>query len=155
MLFRSPGEVVRVIDRLTAEGAFVVADGAGALEEIVSIGSRSRHATARALVGAADAIVAVCDGSPHGIARILAWIVDARLLAPAAPLIAVVNRAPDTRFRRGEIYEELTATVPLAGVVFVPADSKVTDGAWNGAPVARGAFTRAVDVLAAEAMSAC
>ena len=148
-----PGEVIRVADRLAADAAFVVVDGAGPLEEVATASRRARYATGRALVAEADMLVGVCEGSPHGVARILAWTVEVRLLAPATPLVIVVNRAPDARFRRGELYEELTTTVPLADVVFVPSDPRVADAAWKGGPVARGPFTRAVEALAAEVAS--
>jgi MinD-like ATPase involved in chromosome partitioning or flagellar assembly len=143
-----PGEIIRVIDRLADTADIVVADGAGILEDIARISSRGRYATGRALVAEADALVVVCDGSPHGLARLLGWIVDAQALAPETPTIVVVNRAPAARFRRGEIYEEITGSAPVDGVVFVPADSRVADAAWNGTPVVRSAFTRAVLGLA-------
>src|SRR5206468_3511921 len=113
------------------------------LEDIVRSSARGRYATARALVGEADALVVVCDGSPHGLARLLAWVVDAQPLAPATPTIVVVNRAPAPRFRRAEIYEEITGSAPVTGVVFVPADARVVDAAWNGTPVGRGGFSKA------------
>ena len=88
-----PGEVVRVIDRLAADGATVVADGLGSLQDLAGP-TRGRFATARALAAEADVLVAVCDASPVGVARLLAWTVEARALAPATPVIVAVNRAP-------------------------------------------------------------
>ena len=38
--------------------------------------------------------------------------VDVRPLAPETPLVVVVNRAPAARFRRGELYDELTRSLP-------------------------------------------
>ena len=144
-----PGEIVRVIDRLADDTDVVVADGAGMLEDVGggSVG-RGRFATARTLVVEADALVAVCDPSPHGVSRFLAWAVEAMALAPAVPMFAVVNRAAATRFRRGELYEELTSSVPAVDVAFVPLDNRVADAAWDGVPVGRGPFTRAVDAIA-------
>jgi MinD-like ATPase involved in chromosome partitioning or flagellar assembly len=139
-----PGEVIRVVDRLADDVDVVVADGAGLLEDVTTRASRGRYATARALVAEADVIVVVADAAPHGIARALAWIVDARALAPGAPMVAVVNRAPAARYRRGELYEELMRSAPLVDTVFTPYDARVADAAWNGIPVARGGFTRAV-----------
>jgi Mrp family chromosome partitioning ATPase len=143
-----PGEIVRVVDRLADDVDVVVADGAGLLEDVATSAIRSRFATARTMVGEADLVVAVCNASPPGIARLLGWVVDALALAPATPLFVVVNRAPDTRFRRAELYEEITGSLPTGDVVFVPGDARVVDAAWNGTTVARGGFTRAVEELA-------
>jgi hypothetical protein len=143
-----PGEVVRVVDRLADEREVVVADGAGMLDDLATATIRTRFATARTLVAEADVIVAVCDASPLGVARLLSWVVAAHLLAPDPQMIVAVNRAPSARFRRGELYEEITTSVPHADVVFVPSDGRVVDAAWNGSAVARGGFTRAVDELA-------
>jgi MinD-like ATPase involved in chromosome partitioning or flagellar assembly len=140
-----PGEVVRVIDALRQLHAVVVADGAGALDDVDGERGRGRNATARALVAEADAIVAACDASPHGVLRFLAWTAEARLLAPATPLFVVVNRAPESRFRRGELYDEIRHTVGVADVVFVPHDRRVADAAWGGAVVGRSAFARALE----------
>ncbi len=128
--------------------ASVVVDGAGTLEDVSASSSRGRYATARALVAEADALVTVCDASPHGVARLLAWIVEARVLAPQTPMIVVVNRAPGQRFRRGELYEEITGSAPVLDVVFTPHDHHVADAAWNGEPVSRGTFTRAMGRVA-------
>jgi hypothetical protein len=95
----------------------------------------------------ADVLLAVCDASPHGVTRLLGWIVDARRLAAETPVLVAVNRAPSSRSRRAELYDEIRASLPLAGVTFVASDDRVGDAAWNGLPVARGAFTRGVDAL--------
>lgn len=142
-----PGEIVRVIDRLADDTDFVVVDGAGSLEDVSSGSARGRFATARAIVGDADVVVAACEPSPHGVARLLGWAVEAHALAPGAPLVVVVNRAPAARFRRGEVYEELSTSLPLCDIVFVPPDRRVVDAAWNGTAVARGPFTRAMDEM--------
>jgi MinD-like ATPase involved in chromosome partitioning or flagellar assembly len=143
-----PGEVLRVVDNLARTADAVVVDGAGALEDIGGSSTRGRYATARALVAEADALVAVADAAPHGIARLLAWVVDARALAPETPLVVVANRAPNDRFRRGELYDELTSTLAVHDVAFVPHDRHVADAAWSGTPARRGGFTRAVARIA-------
>ena len=148
-----PGEVVRVVERLTDENEVVVVDGAGMLEEVGTGTTRGRFATARAVVGGANVIVAVCDPSPHGVARLLSWSVDAIALAPNAALLVVVNHAPAARFRRGELHEEITSNLPLVDVVFAPADERVSDAAWNGSPVGRGRFTRAVAAISEQVMT--
>jgi MinD superfamily P-loop ATPase len=143
-----PGEILRVVDRLADDGDMIVADGAGMVEEVTTGTARGRFATARMLVSEADVVVAVCDPSPHGIGRLLAWSVAALALAPRASVLVVVNRAPRARFRRGELYAEITTSLPVVDVVFVPADRRVGDAAWDGTAVGRGPFTRAVDQIA-------
>jgi CO dehydrogenase nickel-insertion accessory protein CooC1 len=138
-----PGEVVRVIDRLAESVETVVVDGVGSLEDLGGP-SRGRYATARALAREADVLVAVCDGSPVGVSRLLSWTVGARLLAPSTPIVVVVNRAPSSAFRRGELYDEITSSIGVVDVGFVPTDPRVTVAAWAGQPVARGRFTRAL-----------
>jgi MinD-like ATPase involved in chromosome partitioning or flagellar assembly len=141
-----PGEVVRVIDRIAERPGCVVIDGAGELEAI-GAGTRGRHAIARALVAEADSVIAVCDGAPHGVTRLLEWIGDARSLRAELEPIVVVNRAPATRFARGELYRELCDSVSPAAIVFCAADAHVVRAAWQGTVVAKGNFTRALDVV--------
>jgi MinD superfamily P-loop ATPase len=150
-----PGEVVRVAERLAREAGIVVADLGGAIEDVQTAIGRGRYACARAMLAEADIVVCVCDASPTGIGRLLSWIVDARTIAASTPFFAVVNRAPTARFRRGELFEELTATVPLHDVAFVPTDARVGEAAWNGTTVSRGAFTRAVASLADTVLAQC
>ena len=142
-----PGEVVRVVERLADALGLVVVDGAGLIEDVAGPSGRARYGTARALVTEADVLLVVCDASPHGVTRLLGWIVDARRLAPETPVLVAVNRAPATRSRRAELYDEIRASLPVAAVTFVASDDRVADAAWNGLPVARGAFTRGVDAL--------
>jgi Mrp family chromosome partitioning ATPase len=148
-----PSEVVRVVERLSEDSDVIVADGAGMLEDVATSTVRGRYATARTLVAESDLLVAVCDPSPHGVARLLGWVVEALALAPDTPVLIAVNRAPDGRFRRGEIYAELTGSLPLVDVAFVPVDRRVVEAAWNGTAVGRGAFTRAVAALAQQVLA--
>src|SRR5262249_38214364 len=138
-------EVLRVIDALSG---LIVVDGAGPLDDIGAVGTRGRYATARALVARADKLVVVADASPHGIARAQAWIADAIALASNVDTIVIVNRAPSSRFQRGELFGELMESCPVRDVAFVPHDPRVLNAAWNGVGVARGSFTRAIGALA-------
>jgi hypothetical protein len=142
-----PAEIVRVIEELGARAEVIVADGAGSLEDVGGT-VRGRFATARALLTEADAVVAVCDASPVGVARLLAWVAEAAQLTGDAPIVALVNRAPSSRFRRGELFEELMSAAPFVDVVFAANDPRVVHAAWNGAVAQRGPFTRAIDALA-------
>jgi MinD-like ATPase involved in chromosome partitioning or flagellar assembly len=143
-----PGEVVRIVEQLAATSPFVVVDTAGALDDL-STAPRGRNAVARALLVEADVLVGVCAASPVGVARFLSWAAEATSIAPAAPMVIAVNRAPRARFQRGELYEELTRSLPPVDVVFAPDDRRVTEAMWDGRLAAKGPFTRAVDRLGA------
>jgi MinD-like ATPase involved in chromosome partitioning or flagellar assembly len=138
-----PGEVIRVLERLVDDPVLTVVDCAGSIEEVASH-PRPRNAIARALLLEADVIVGVCSATPLGVARFLTWAVEAIRLAPDTELIVAVNRAAKSRFRRGELYGELTRSLPVADVEFVTDDGRVADAAWAGTPVPAGPFTRAV-----------
>jgi hypothetical protein len=143
-----PGEVVRVLDGVAATSEFVVVDGVGQLDDI-GPATRGRYATARAVLLEADIVVAVADASPVGLMRVLSWLADAAPLAGGAHGVVVVNRAPSSRYRRGEIFDELRSSSPMVEVVFAPTDPRVTTAAWQGDLVGRGPFVRAIDGLAA------
>lgn len=142
-----PGEVMRVVERVARDAGRVVVDGLGHLEDVGSA-PRGRNAVARAVVVESDVVVGVCMASPVGVARFLAWAVDVHTLAPETPLVVAVNRAPKARFRRGELFAELTRTIPASAVVFAPDDPHVTDAAWDGRMVAKSPFVRAMTTLA-------
>lgn len=149
-----PGEVVRVVHTLAAAGTVVV-DVAGSLDGFDAAGTtRARNAVARALVGEAGVLVGVCAATPIGVTRFLSWAVEATSLAPDVPMIVAVNRAPGSRFRRGELFEEITRSLPPSEVVFVPDDGRVAGAVWDGAPVAKGPFARAVSGLASRVAAA-
>ncbi len=143
-----PGEVIRVVDRVADQVAVVVVDGAGMLEDIPGDAVEDVSRRLARCVATSDVIVAVCHPSPHGIARLLSWAVDALALARDASVFVVVNRAPDERFRRGELFDEISESLAVVQVCFVPDDRRVADAAWSGTTVARGRFTRAVAGLA-------
>jgi MinD-like ATPase involved in chromosome partitioning or flagellar assembly len=143
-----PSEVVRVVEHLAREHATVVVDGPGLIEDTSGGTSRNRFALGRALLVHADLLVAVGVANPIGIARLVSWVAEARRLVADIPIVAVVNRAPNERFRRGDLYDELARSLPVLDVVFVPDDRRVADAAWAAAPVLRGPFPRAIAVLA-------
>jgi MinD-like ATPase involved in chromosome partitioning or flagellar assembly len=140
---RAP-EVLRVVRALAREFEPVLLDIAA------SFGERSRHGIARAVVSDADVLVGIASASPVGITRFVSWLADVLPFAPDAGLHVVVNRAPSSAFRRGEIRAEIFGCVRPESLVFVPSDRRVDDAAWSGGLVRRGAFARAVrDVAAA------
>jgi len=143
-----PGEVCRVIARLAQRSGFVVADGAGPLDDLPTGIGRTRHATARAVVIEAAVCVGVFDPAPVGIARVLEWVAQLRGVAPEVPVVLAGNRAPGDRYRRREVEAALADAVPGAPVVFLPTDARVIEAAWAGDPVAGGPFVRSVEALA-------
>jgi MinD-like ATPase involved in chromosome partitioning or flagellar assembly len=142
-----PGEVARLVQRLADDTDFVVVDGVGSLEDVGGA-PRGRFAVARALTVEADVIVGVCAATPVGAARFLSWAVQARALAPDATLVVAVNRAPLARYRRGELFEELTRSLPPVHIAFLAEDRRVTDAMWDGRLVRTGPFTRGASALA-------
>ncbi|MDX1450099.1 MAG: hypothetical protein R3246_13675 [Acidimicrobiia bacterium] len=126
---------------------------------VVNIGSRldasgfgegmERSAMSRTVVGLADMVVGVGLASPMGVARLLDWASLAHPLASSGALHLMINRTPSARFKRGELLQEVTRTYQPASFVFLPEDSRVGAGAWNGQLVTRGRFRKAVGSWAA------
>jgi MinD-like ATPase involved in chromosome partitioning or flagellar assembly len=142
-----PGEVARLVQRLADDTDVVVVDGIGSLEDVGGP-PRGRFAVARALAVEADVVIGVCAATPVGVARFLSWAVQLRTVAPEATLVVAVNRAPAARYRRGELYDELTRSLPPVEVVFLADDRRVTEAMWDGKLVRPGAFTRSASTLA-------
>ena len=82
-----------------------------------------------------------------GLARLLEWIADVRALT-RGPIHTVVNRAPSSSFRRGELEEELRRTYSPPTLTFVPLDKRVAEAEWAGELVTAGPFVKALDALA-------
>jgi MinD-like ATPase involved in chromosome partitioning or flagellar assembly len=136
-----PPEVLRVVRALAREFDPVVLD-------VAVVGERAANGLARAAISDADVLVGVASPTPVGVARFIAWLADVLPSAADAELHLVVNRAPSSAFRRGEIRNEILGCVAPAAIAFVPADRRVEDAAWSGALVGRGAFARAVREVA-------
>jgi cellulose biosynthesis protein BcsQ len=134
---RAP-EVLRVVRALAAEFDPVVIDVAA------SVGERAARGLTAAIIADADVLVGVASATPVGITRFVAWLADVLPSAPNADLHIVVNRAPTSAFRRGEIRAEITSCVRSESLAFLPFDGRVEDAAWSGALVRRGAFVKAL-----------
>jgi MinD superfamily P-loop ATPase len=134
------GEVLHVLDALGRDRANVVVD-------IAAPGDGSPGLVS-GVVGTADLLVAVTGPSPVGIARFVGWLADVLPAAPRIALHVVVDRAPMSAFRRGEIQDEVRASAPAATITFVPSDRRVDEAAWAGTTVTRGPLFRAVRDLA-------
>lgn len=112
-------------------------------------GAASGPGTAAPTLARADAVVLVADPSPTGAARTLGWLAAAER-AVAAPRVRVAfNRSDPDRFRRRELTAEIARVASVAGVWHVPADSRVSRAAWDGAAIPAGPYRHAVAALLA------
>ena len=114
-------------------------DGGGA-------GEGERRGLSRSVVAAADDVVGIGLGHPVSVSRTIAWSIAARSLNPGAARSLLINRAPKSVYRRGEIKLEVARATGIA-VEFLPSDERVEAASWVGRPVASGRFRRAVDRL--------
>lgn len=140
---RAP-EVLRVVQALARDHEPVVLDVAAAVRHDASLADRQQPGLAVAVIGDADVLVGVASPTPLGVARFIGWLADVIPLAPDAELHVVVNRAPRSAFRRGEVRAEILGIVRPETITFVPADRRVEDAAWSGGLVKRGSFARAM-----------
>lgn len=124
-------DVGGLVGRLAADAAWLVVDaGENALGPVGSILRRG------------DRVVAVAAPDPVGVARLVDWY--AELPEPRPTCDVLVNRAPGSPFLRGEIAAEVTRSMPVSGFGFLPVDDGVSTAAWDGLPVRRGPFHRAL-----------
>ncbi len=143
-----PSQVLDLLSELGQHFRYVVAN-CGSLLEQGGFGDSGRFGITRHVVAAADHLVAVGLPSPVGVTRLLGWLTQADLLNPTAGRQVVINRAPNSRFRRSEIAEEIGRVYPAIPIGFLPADRQVEAAAWSGARVTAGAFARAMGKLVA------
>ncbi len=138
----SSRDVVELVEGLTRRGRWVVVDGSGLSGE----GESNSGALRSALVRGADAVVVVGAATPVGVTRVLAWCAQESALATCRVHLAL-NQAPRDRFRRGEIESEISRTIRSDTVTHVPFDRAVCAAAWQGTPVPRGDFVKAMTAL--------
>jgi hypothetical protein len=139
-------ELHDVLSELRGSFSFVVANVGPLLEE-GGFGDGERFGPSRSVVAAADALVGVGLGHPVSVSRMIAWSIAATSLNPTATRSLLINRAPRSVYRRGEIRLEVTRATGLP-VEFLPNDDRVEAASWLGKPVATGRFRRAVDRFA-------
>jgi MinD-like ATPase involved in chromosome partitioning or flagellar assembly len=142
-----PAEVLEVVRELQLSDTVVVAN-IGSMIEPAAAGDGGRFGISRAMLTEADHIVGVGLPSPVGVVRLLAWAAEVAELAGPAPVHLFVNRAPRSRYRRGEILEEVSRAVRPASLGFLPQDPAVTAAAWAGEPLRGGRFARGAGRLA-------
>jgi MinD-like ATPase involved in chromosome partitioning or flagellar assembly len=140
-----PIELHDVISELRGGFRFLVAN-VGPLLEGGAPGEGVRMGLSRSVIAAADDVVGVGLGHPVSVSRTIAWSVVATSLNTGASRSLLINRAPKSVYRRGEIRLEVARATGLA-VEFLPSDERVEAASWLGRPVASGRFRRAVDRL--------
>ena len=142
-----PGDVLAVAKALAAGRDAVVVNIGSCLDDAAGSG---RYVQTREVAAAADLLVAVATPTPLGVARLAEWLADVAALPRRAPAHVVVNQAPSGSWQRQELLAEVDRCCATASLSVVPFDGRVTRAAWDGGPVARGPFTRAVAKLAEE-----
>jgi MinD-like ATPase involved in chromosome partitioning or flagellar assembly len=140
-----PIELHDVISELRGGFRFLVAN-VGPLVEGGGPGEEERMRLSRSVVAAAEDVVGVGLGHPVSVSRTIAWSIAASSLNPGATRSLLINRAPRSFYRRGEIRLEVARATGLR-VEFLPSDDRVEAASWIGRPVASGKFRRAVDRL--------
>ena len=143
-----PPEIERLVRYLQRDRDHLVVDIAASLDD-VGPSTRGRHAVGRMMVAAATQLVAVGEASPVGLTRLVQWLASAHALATAPTVHVVLNRAPRDRFRGSELLAELERCYRAASARSIDTDPAVTQAMWDGTIVGRGAFTAAIDELAA------
>jgi MinD-like ATPase involved in chromosome partitioning or flagellar assembly len=139
-----PPEVLRVVHALALEYEAIVLDVAAPVRHERASGDGKPHALTGAVMTEADVLLGVASANPVGVGRFVAWLADVLPFAREAELHVVVNRAPPSAYRRGEIRSEILACVQPRTFAFVPTDRRVDDAAWSGAVARTGSFARAL-----------
>jgi MinD-like ATPase involved in chromosome partitioning or flagellar assembly len=150
----TPTEVVAVVDELAEGCEVVVIQAAPAAEDLAGYGGPERFGITRRMLAGADRIIGVAPATPAGVAQLSAWMADVRVVAHDVAVDLVLTRAPEDRFRRGELVERLQADLAPASVTLLPHDPRVERAVWDGSLVRRGPFRKAVNALAATVVPA-
>jgi MinD-like ATPase involved in chromosome partitioning or flagellar assembly len=148
-----PQEAAEVVDELRGLRDHVIVNVGPHTEDLGRLGAADRYGVTREVLRGADVVVGVGVATPVGVARLVSWIADVVLLAPGRPVHLVVNKAPASRFVRGEVEAEILRNFAPASLTVLPLDPAVEKAAWRGELVAPGPFTRAVEALADAALA--
>ena len=143
-----PQEAAEVVGELRGLRDHVIVNVGAHTEDLARHGGADRYGVTREVLGGADSVVGVGVATPVGVARLVSWIADVVLLAPGRPVHLVVNKAPASRFVRGEVEAEILRNFAPASLTVLPLDPAVEKAAWRGELVGPGPFTRAVEGLA-------
>lgn len=137
-------ELAMVLDFLASRCDVLVVDLGSAVD------------ASEATMSGCDALVVVFSGDPVGLTRLVRDGARWRRLAETTAMVAIANRCPGRRFHRHELVREVDEALGPVPVITTTHDEGVLGGAWEGAPVSRGQFARAMARMAglvAEAVS--
>lgn len=144
-------EVGTVLKELGLRTRFVVINVGSQLGE-VGFGEGGRFALSRMGVGLADQLFVVGLPHPVGISRMTSWSLAAADLNPSARQTLIVNRAPRSRYRRAEIFQELISATTTEQVRFVGEDPQLRTASWTGNRPKTGRLARACRSLSREVL---
>jgi MinD-like ATPase involved in chromosome partitioning or flagellar assembly len=147
-----PQEAAEVVAELRGLRDHVIVNVGAHTEDLARLGAAERYGVTREVLAAADVVVGVGVATPVGVARLVTWIADVIALAPGTPVHLAINKVPPSRFVRGEVEGEILRNYSPASLHLLPIDAAVEKAAWRGELVGPGAFTRAVEALAAAAL---
>lgn len=142
-------DVSRLLEAAARTWPYVVVDTGGLCAADQMPPGGLRNAATRVALRRADHVVAVCAGTRSGALRLFDWSASAAELVDGAVTLAV-NRAPRDGFRRGELVEQITTTLPAhlcRDIEFLPLDPRLAAADWEAAPPTDGPFTAAIDSL--------
>jgi len=112
-----------------------------------------RFGASRQAIASADLVVGVLEPSPLGLLQGLDWIIDVRRLAGEQPIWILFAGRPRSPVHRADLVTSLTREAgrdAIAGAMFVPYGAEVDRARWEGRPVSRGPFHRAIKNLVGE-----
>ncbi len=106
-----------------------------------------------AVLSCSDRLVAVGAASPIGLTRLIDWlaVVEPSLAHPAD---VVLNQSPRDAKRKADLVSELVRSYRPASLATAPFDPEVVAAAWDGRPVTKGRYKRAVDAWIEETFGA-
>lgn len=139
-----PHAVVELVRSLTGQFDRVILNLGPAVSQEPHARADRNGAVGAGLIEVADRLVAVGSATPVGLTRLIDWlaVVEPRLGRSAD---VVLNQAPRDSKRRTELVSELVRSYRPASLATLPYDPEVANAAWDGKPVSRGRFKRAVD----------
>jgi len=110
-----------------------------------------RFGASQAAIGAADVAIGMVEPTPVGILHALDWLIEARRLRHGRPVWIAFAGHPKSSVQRADLVDTLRREAGdslIAGIVFVPLDSRVTGACWDARLVTGGRFARSMDSLA-------
>lgn len=142
------GDAVDVVAELNRPGRAVVVNVSSMVEQdAAGVRGEGRFGVARLILSVAEQVVLVSGHSPMSVARTLDWVADTSSLIQNKSLHILVNRFEDSSFVRGEVEAELRSVIHPATVTFAPYDRGTVRAAWDGVPVGRNSFAKAIASL--------